>query len=664
MKLKPLKPGEEAKEEKFFVCDIETMKWTKFLAIGLYDGVEYLEFFVKSPLSKNQVSRGLKERGCRNPLREFLAHLFSLGEKKITVYAHFGGLFDFAFILEEAFQIPGIHVESLIPRGSGLLCFDLVEYDGEGKVKTKIHFSDSAALLPFGLKSLTENFGVDHNKLDWDHNKTDGVSFKLLEYLKVDCMGLYEVISKFRSWPLIQSAGAKSTMASQAIQVLRLYLKSSIRSIPAQISKKEGVSPDKFVRDSYVGGRTEVFKPFAKPGTEIFCADVNSLYPYIMRTTEMPSRVLEFTKYYDPNSHGFYDAVIEVPRGMYIPPLGTLSWVRGRRYNFKKERWENTLGQKFIFPTGIVRGRWTTIEIEYAKSLGCKVLKTGRGLKFSNGGKLFGPYIDDLYQIRLNSPGESVDNILAKLLMNSCYGRTGLQRVRTNLVIDDGANGREEYAELNLPRGRVKLMLEPNYLGNTFSNVAIAAWVTAASRIHMHKIYMNHVNEIYYTDTDSLFITRKLKDSKELGDLKIEYSSNGGACFLLPKTYCVDGIYDKFTKSGKPITKKIVMKGFDKKAAGALNLEDFKYALEGDIHRLKAVMPPKFSTFKTALRHGKLVTMNPEYTRRVVSQYDKRKVIKTAQGDYDTLPLELFGGEAEKAFQEQTAKALAGNWEE
>lgn len=620
MNLLPLEPNENPKDDPFMVCDIETMKWTKFLAIGLYDGIDYEVFHMPSPL--HYPKRRRVHSRHKRPLRAFLSHLFSLGKNKITIYAHFGGLFDFAFILEEALQVPSLSVENLIPRGSGLLCFDVVEYDRKsGEELSRLHFTDSAALLPFSLKSLCENFKLTHNKLDWDHEKTDGVSQPLLDYLKIDCLALYEAIQKFRKWPLIEQAGAKSTMASQALQVLRLYLTEPIKSIQSAKDHREELCPDQFVRQSYVGGRTEVFRPFAPPGKTLYCADVNSLYPYIMWTTDMPNRVLEFTHDYDPNSHGFYEAEFEIPADMYIPPLGTIAKV-GR-------------AKKFIFPVGRVKGRWTTLEIEYARSLGCKLIKTGLGLKFSSAGKLFKSYIDDLYQIRKNSPRESVDNILAKLLMNSCYGRTGLQRTRSNLIVDDGSVGREEYAMLKLPRGYVKLMVDPTYLATTFSNVAIAAWVTAASRIHMHKIYMKHLNDIYYTDTDSLFITTPLEDSDELGELKIEYESDQGACFLLPKTYCVDGI------KNKKFTKKVVMKGFDKKSAAALTLEDFKYALEGDLSRLKAEMPPKFSTFKTAIRKGKIVTMRDGYLRRIISQYDKRKIFKTRTGEYESTPLHL-----------------------
>ena len=469
--LKPLTGTRTKPAKEFMVCDIESRDWTRFLVLGHYDGHEFKYF---------------------KRLVKYIAYLFSL-KKNVQVWAHFGGKFDFLFLLQEAFSIPQLKVLNMIPRGSGILCFDLT--DG---VYT-ITFMDSSAILPFSLERICESFKVEHKKLKWDHEKTFKVTRKLVHYLKYDCIGLYEAIQKYREWDLIKRAGPKTTMASQALQVLRLFLEKPIHSLNDEV--------DAFVRKSYFGGRTEVFKPLYQGKEPIRCYDVNSLYPTVMRSNEFPNRPRRFTDVYYPDEIGFYDAVVEVPP-MYIPPLGTVQKVG--------------LNDKYVFPTGVFQGRFSTIELEYAKSQGIKVLKTGQGIIFSSSGYLFKNFIDTLYEMRLKAKetGDQVTDTLTKLLMNSTYGRFGLNKDRKNLVVDDGRTGLEKYCEIKTPFGFISLATEDKRLDSSFSNVAVAAWTTSLSRIHMHKIYVRCADSVYYTDTDSLFTTARLPEGSALGVVK------------------------------------------------------------------------------------------------------------------------------------------------
>ena len=167
------------------------------------------------------------------------------------------------------------HIGTIIPRGAGLLCFevstfylakelpedkkekDIIGKDRFGKLIIRdrtITFRDSSAMLPFGLASLTENFGVEHKKKEIDYEKITKVDDELLEYLEYDCWGLYEVIERYFRWDMVRQAGPAFTVASQALRVFRTFIKKDIPSISPRI--------DEFVRESYFGGRTEIFKPF------------------------------------------------------------------------------------------------------------------------------------------------------------------------------------------------------------------------------------------------------------------------------------------------------------------------------------------------------------------------------------------------------------------
>jgi hypothetical protein len=126
---------------------------------------------------------------------------------------------------------------------------------------------------------------------------------------------------------------------------------------------------------------------------------------------------------------------------------------------------------------------------------------------------------------------------------------------------------------------------------------------------------------LYYTDTDSIFTTKKFGTGDGLGQLKLEYKCRFG-CFILPKTYMTDKI------SGGKKTRSFTMKGFDRKkiAEQNWNPEDFVNCLRGEVHRLKMFQEPKFATLKTALSKGKFLMMNfdPE-TRRKIDEEKERE---------------------------------------
>lgn len=568
--LKPLKDGKERKNE-FAVCDIESTKWTNFLCIGYYNGKNYEVF---------------------KDLDKFLKYVFCNGPR--VVYAHFGGKFDFLFILSECLY-RGYSIGPIIPRGSGILSFDVS--DGTHSIE----FRDCSAFLPFALKTLTTNFNVAHKKQEIDYEKITKVTKKLLEYLEYDCKGLYECIEKYHTWDLIKRAGSSHTIASQAMRVLRLFIKKPIYYLDYFL--------DKDIRPAYLGGRVEVFKPVFRSNsrhTYLYCYDVNSLYPTVMRENHYPNAFSHCTDYWEPKKIGFYRAKVCVPE-MYLPPLGIVR------------------AGKYIFPTGEFEGYWTIAELNYAKSLGVKI-EPKEGWIFGDGGYIFKDFVDELYKIKEKSSPQSVDYVMSKLLMNSCYGRFGIKSDRQNIVFDDGSNGLcplEDDTWLRVGKNKYRLMLKDVKL-DTFSNVAIASYVTSYARIMMHSIMMKTRDEIYYTDTDSMFTTKKFPTGTGLGKLKLEYKVKS-ACFLLPKTYIAGD--------------KVVMKGFDRKKIKEFTFEDFMDCLEGE-SRLKIVQEPRFATFKTALKQGKLVTMTKGNTRQLRALYDKRIIVKVGN-TYDTKPINI-----------------------
>ncbi len=662
--LKPLNSDPDRKIPAFSVCDIESTKWINFLVIGLawkkYD-------------EEDQVTE--KKYLYFTNMGEFCEYVFTDEHPHETVFAHFGGKFDFSFALKEYFLMSDKYkIGLIIPRGSGMLCFEVSTFTTEDVIPTwcnaekdvfgkradgkylirdrTITFRDSSAMMPFGLASLTENFGVEHVKMEIDYDAITKVDDELLKYLEYDCWGLYEVIATYFRWPMIKEAGAAMTVASQALRVFRTFMRDEIASLTPNV--------DEFVRSSYFGGRTEIFKPFFQQVNEtslLKSYDVNSLYPAVMRDFDFPGGFKFETQFYLEHEMGFYDVEVTVP-DMYVPPLGV-------RY----EGMENRL----IFPIGTFRGVWSTHDLNYAMTVGCTINKVYKGMIFHNIGPIFKHYINHLYDMRKKSEKGSVNDILCKLLMNSSYGRFGLNLTREQLLIDQGQDGLEPVMDIPLNQDGsriIRISKQIVELENSFSNVAIAAWVTSAARVWMHKLIMEAPEDMYYMDTDSLKTTHDYpRNDSDLGKLKLEYKSKL-ACYVLPKTYLEDTlspifkIFDEKGKTkkmkdaegnvildqyGKPrellSSKKIVMKGFDKRKISKFNDEDFMSALEGDMRRLKTMNPEKFAPLRSAIKKNEFLHLLAESPRQIRTRYNKRRIVKREYAQiWDTEPLHIENG--------------------
>lgn len=606
--LTPQKKKPRARKKKpWAVYDIEGANWIEHVVSASYykdeDGLDELHYF--------------KHVG------EFVEYLFKDGNPIEEVWCHFGAIYDFMFVIKECVEFGYADITKMVPRGNGLLMFDIQRND-----KT-VTFRDSSAILPFGLDSITKNFGVTHEKLKMDRTKITHDTPEVRRYLKNDVVGLYESIEKFMEWGPIKEVGMKTTIASQSIQILRKYLPCEIPSL----SK----GADQFIRQGYFGGRTEIFKPlYDDPSKDINYYDINSLYPYCMKELLFPVVPKGVQSTFDMGSTvGYVECEVFIPE-MYSPPLPVVQEIRKTK--------------KLIFPTGKVRGVWSSLELEYASKFGVVILKVYRVFAFEKLVPVFKEFVDTMYDIRSKSEKVSVDNVLAKLILNSCYGRMGLDRNRASLEFDDGQDGfKPKYELAARGGGSIRIGEVQSFAKNAFSHVGIAAWVTSGARILNHQKQHELDYKVWYTDTDSFFTPKKLKESGKLGDLKLEYPLKR-ACFLLPKTYIMeanDEIFKVVEESGKVFNtdKKVAMKGFDKMQVNGFTFDDFQQALEGDFQRLKAKTPAKMARMRSAFQKGEVLAMMKESTKQVRSKYDKRRIIKTRRQEYDTEPLVVKDGE-------------------
>jgi DNA polymerase elongation subunit (family B) len=165
-------------------------------------------------------------------------------------------------------------------------------------------------------------------------------------------------------------------------------------------------------------------------------------------------------------------------------------------------------------------------------------------------------------------------NIIAKLLLNSLYGRFGMNPDKANhiiltdniekdkimlkneiLNIIDFGNGKELISYIpKIDNELIEIINDESCDSSMMINVAVASAVTGLSRMHMSYFKNNPLFKIYYSDTDSAFIDIPLESininliGNELGQLKFENEFKT-IVFLAPK------VYGGITTEGKQVVK-------------------------------------------------------------------------------------------------------------
>lgn len=239
--------------------------------------------------------------------------------------------------------------------------------------------------------------------------------------------------------------------------------------------------------------------------------------------------------------------------------------------------------------------------------------------------------------------------MIAKLLMNSLYGKFGMKDEIIKLEILDNVTDDDKSfisSKLDYYGPDIVDMIElDNYIiisskqstnlyynekddiwSGTEVNIAIASAITAYARIHMSYFKNNPDFKLYYSDTDSAVINKALPENmvgNKLGQLKLEYIINK-AVFLAPKVYAY------ITDDGKEIIK---VKGLNKETIKSLSFTDLETLLIQDSSR-------EFNQekwFKSILA-GEITTSDIIYTLKVTS--NKRDIIYDDNGVFnETQPL-------------------------
>jgi len=350
------------------------------------------------------------------------------------------------------------------------------------------------------------------------------------------------------------------------------------------------------LKESYTGGSTDMYVPH---GVNIHGYDINSLYPHSMANNPMPvNNIKYFEGNIDLNQYfGFFYVEVEAPDNLNIPVLQI-------HHN-----------NKTVSPLGKFTGWFFSPELINAINLFGYKIKIIKGYSFDKA-NIFKGYVNELYQMRLTYPKSNPMNYIAKILMNSLYGRFGLNPLlpETQFIAKDMLEDFISTCEItDLIEFDDKILIQyidqvnlENFDNDSepgvISNIAIASAITGYSRITMSlikKYCLDHGIIILYSDTDSVFTDKPLPDylvGNKLGQWKLEglYKE---AVFIAPKVYALIEI------NGKEIVK---CKGYKNKD---LTFNDLKNLLTLN----ESIKLPQQKWYKS-IEESKITIKNQLYT--------------------------------------------------
>ncbi|NCX04304.1 MAG: hypothetical protein EBW68_00800 [Actinobacteria bacterium] len=499
------------------------------------------------------------------------------------------GKYDYLLIKNELIA-QGANIEEFTKGANGVMRVN-IKFDN-GKT---IIFVDLCNFTSGKLSENLENYNCETAKGEIDYPKINkwgsmGEDFKneLIEYLKSDCIGTYQLYEKleepYSTRGLIfldlftSSQGAK--------KIVNHFWKLGEFKIQKTTSRKI----DNFYREAIYGGRCEVYKRKFKSeqydniilgninyddvDDYLRALDKNSQYPEAMAFNLYPTGDEIYTHSFKSDKLGIYKCYVEKPKNIKYPLLPD-------KNNKQKATNYNLFDGE---------GVYTSIDIIQARKYGYKI-KILYGYYWSESDYIFKDYINEFYEIKKNTPKGTPLYNLSKLMMNAIYGKM-IQKDKNekNFIFTTY----EEYEEQ-----RIKL---PDTMGEwsgycdtsedigkfiatftykeyekkyTSKKSYIGAFILSYSKLEMYD--MMTICDPYYTDTDSLYTHRKYSDNFRMGEELGEFSDDHEgkiirAIFSAKKLKYLevlkpDYIY-KLDDEGKPLLDKKGKKIIDKDEQG------------------------------------------------------------------------------------------------
>ena len=482
-----------------------------------------------------------------------------LNEKEVLQYivefagcvfiAHNGGKFDNVWLIN-LIQRDGRKASiSCAMQGSRILYMDVM-IGGESS-----RFLDSFALFPTSLDKIAKSFGMEGKKypekylflvIGWSclapseqahEHKMSFLRHATIEEIVTYCIDdvlmlkrsflLFErtMLEQFNVEPSITSAATAYKVFCENYKWHPLYC----RDVWNENIRKYG----------YFGGRVELFrKGIIEEKISVF--DVNSLYPYCM-LGDVPfgtPRIItgkEKNKVVDTD---FYYVEVTVTNDAGVLPF----------YHEKHK--------KLFFPKGTFWGYYTGLDLKMLDWTGgsykidCRIAFRAK--------PLFKEYVKTIYAKRqiAKETGDTGFDLTLKLLLNSLYGKFGMKRERTQIILSNEVTQEDLESGVWVPASHEwHLCPQVTDVGFADQSVATSAYITSKARSILLTAIVNNYDRAVYCDTDSLHIIGGKEDfygcvdQTKLGAWKYEGTFDRGI-YHAPKVYKLEGHETKKAHKG------------------------------------------------------------------------------------------------------------------
>ena len=426
-----------------------------------------------------------------------------------VIYAHNGGRFDFHFLLDQLNDFQEIKIIN------GRLA--------QAKLG-KATLRDSLLILPIPLKAFKKD-EIDYGKFEKERRQ-DNMP-EILRYLEMDCRYLYELIEDFRT-----KFGNRLTLAGAA---MHFWAENFNAGVKPQTSK----AYYKSIFPWYAGGMVRVFKPgIHAPKGGIRSFDINSAYPYAM-TFEHPCGPIAIQK------RTFTDKALTRSFVQIVAPsVGYFGLMQDGKREYPSD------GRERVFHV-------TGWELKAALEMGMKLTRVIKTMEFVNTMK-FDDYVKHFFKLKNEAPKESSARLLAKLALNSLYGKFAANPENYSRFAIAPATNWEKYASakgflfLDVMGEKVLLHAPLPQSQERYYDLAEGASVTGFVRAVLMKAIAQ--NDTYYCDTDCVHIAGEFrgKTGTGLGDWAPEFTAKRAA-YAGPKLYAMEGDNGKMKTASKGV---------------------------------------------------------------------------------------------------------------
>jgi hypothetical protein len=294
-------------------------------------------------------------------------------------------------------------------------------------------------------------------------------------------------------------------------------------------------------RRAFFGGRCECFWIGKVPASPVYVLDVEGMYGSVMHDEVFPTRLV---------------GMVENPSFREVEKLSRDFELLGVVELEAQEPAFPVRARRLLFPLGRITTSLPGPEFLYALHTG-QVRKIYRVLVYTRGRPFVG-YTEFFFREKISAEkrGDRLSRTLAKLFLNSLYGKFGERRpkleVGKNLLREPPSveyvfDAKTRKFTIRIPWGG-KVFIEEDDLPSKYAFYPIAAWVTSYARIRLYNLIKRAgEGHVFYCDTDSLMVDeeglKRLQDEVQPGvpgKLKVEKEAKEVVIYG-PKDYELDG---------------------------------------------------------------------------------------------------------------------------